>query len=315
MINNNFTILNRIGYGANFNKISIDKINNLIKKECINKYGKKKIDYEIKFYNFLIENNILFKYPKIYSIQENGYTMQYLYNYEPLYKHIYSFSEIHRKNIIDIIYNNLNILHCSYKKNISKEEYFNHLKIEIEDKIKNRFEKMKDIINKYNFIKKVNNIEILSFDLILLELNKKIYKKIEKKKYFYFVPIHGDCQFNNILYNTENNDFIFIDPRGYYGDSEIFGIPEYDFAKVLFALSGYDEFDNRNIDNLEIIENNINIKLDTIDLSIYELDNLEILFMYIIWLGNAECFIQNNEKKGIYSYFISLYIGTLFLTK
>jgi hypothetical protein len=117
------------------------------------------------------------------------------------------------------------------------------------------------------------------------------------------------------LYNSEKDDFIFIDPRGYYGNSKIYGIPEYDFAKILFALSGYDEFDNREINTLDISGNNININLFFLDKNILNINNLEILLMYNIWLGNAECFMKNNEIKGIYSYFIALFLGTLFINK
>lgn len=317
MINNNFIILERIGYGSNFNKISIDINNNIIKKECINLYGQKKINYEINFYKFLINNNISFKTPKIYSFQENGYTMEYLNNYEPLYKVFNKLEDFKKNNLLNKIKENLNKLHNSSKKNIQKEEYYKNLKIEIEEKTQNRYNSIKDILKKYDFIKKVNNIKILSFEKILLEINKKIYKFIELKNnlVYEFVPLHGDCQFNNILYNIEKDDFIFIDPRGYYGNSKIYGIPEYDFAKIFFALSGYDEFDNREINDLNIKENNINIDLNFLDIKILDINNLEILLMYNIWLGNAECFIKNNEIKGIYSYFISLYLGTLYINK
>jgi hypothetical protein len=357
-MDHNFIILNRIGYGSNFNKISIDINKNIIKKECINEYGKKKINYEINFYKFLINNSISFKIPKIYSFQENGYTMEYLNDYEPLYK-IYNLIDQKKKNkLITEIRQNLKELHNSSKKIISKDEYYFNLKIEIYEKIHNRYNLIKDIVKKYDFIKTVNNIEILSFEKILSEINNKIYEfigvfrklqprqnlsvllypasplpgqalqgsaeSVESKNNseYYFVPLHGDCQFNNILYNIEKDDFIFIDPRGYYGNYEIYGIPEYDFAKILFALSGYDEFDNREINKLDIFDNNINININFLDKNYFEFNSvgqitqnsLESLLMYNIWLGNAECFIKNNEIKGIYSYFISLYLGTLYLS-
>ena len=84
-------------------------------------------------------------------------------------------------------------------------------------------------------------------------------------------------------------------------------------AKIYFALSGYDEFDNREINNLDIIDDNINIFIDILDNNIFNEYNLSILLMLNIWLGNAQCFIINNEYKGIYSYFISLYLGTIFI--
>lgn len=313
MINSNFIELNRIGYGSNFNKLYIDYSNNIIKKECINNYGLKKINYEKKFYQYLIDNNIEFNYPKIYNFIDKGYSMQFLKEYSPLYKYYKDFDEKTKDIILLKINSNLDILHNSSKIYLSKQEFIDNVNYEIEDKILERYNLIKNIISKYNYIKKVNNIEILTFEQILFELNKNI-NIIIKNKESYFVPIHGDCQFNNILFNKNTNNLFFIDPRGYFGKKEIIGLEEYDMAKIYFALSGYDEFDNREINSLDIENNNINIFLDILDFNILKRNNLSILLMLNIWLGNAQCFINNNEYKGIYSYFISLYLGTIFLT-
>ena len=44
----------------------------------------------------------------------------------------------------------------------------------------------------------------------------------------------------------------FIDPRGIFGETLLFGLKEYDYAKFLFGLSGYSKFDNMNIKNLKL---------------------------------------------------------------
>ena len=36
-----------------------------------------------------------------------------------------------------------------------------------------------------------------------------------------------------------DNEIIFIDPRGYFGNTKLYGLKQYDFAKLLFGLSGY----------------------------------------------------------------------------
>ena len=87
---------------------------------------------------------------------------------------------------------------------------------------------------------------------------------------------------------------------------------EYDFAKVLFALSGYDHFDNSDIEELRIDNENIEISTKILDVDFLKNHNLETLIMLTIWLGNAHCFVKN-EKKMIYSYFIAVYYSTLFL--
>ena len=50
--------------------------------------------------------------------------------------------------------------------------------------------------------------------------------------------------FSNIIVNTDDK-IKLIDPRGYFGKSYIYGIKEYDYSKLIFALSGYDEFNNK----------------------------------------------------------------------
>ena len=306
-------LLNRNGYGSNFNKLWIDTINKKIKKECTNEYGKNKIDKEILFLKYIVNNKINFKIPKIYIFEHNGYMMEYLQDYVPLFKVYQNFHNKKKDKVKNKIYEELTNLHNHSRIYVSKEEYINNLLIEIEKKLYERYESIKLITNNYKYIKKINNMEYISFEVLLEKIKKDILSKVNDFDKYYFVPIHGDCQFNNILIN-ENDDIIFIDPRGYYGNQNIFGIPEYDFAKVLFALSGYDEFDNSDVNSLTILNDNINIKVNFLDDNILNNNKIPTLLMLSIWLGNASCFI-NNENKMITSYFISLYLGTLYYKK
>lgn len=307
---NNFTTLVRNGYGSNFNNIYIDYENNILKKESYNSYGKKKILYEIELYKFIYDNKINFPIPKIYTIYDNGYTMQYLYNFKPLYT---IFKTLNKTKIVNKINNYLLCLHSFTKKYVTKETYYFHLNLEIETKIIDRAHNILPIIEKYNYIKTVNNIHLIPFEILIAKIKKNIYDIINNTNEYFFVPIHGDCQFNNIMYNIDTEELAFIDPRGYYGENNIFGIPEYDYAKIKFALTGYDEFDNRNIDSLDIQNNNINIFIDFLDKSCINDKSLSTLLMLTIWLSNAHCFLSN-ENKCIYSYFIALYLGTLYFT-
>lgn len=312
----NYEELIRNGYGSNFNKIFIDLKSNKIKKICINEYGLNKISKEISFLKYLskYDNIINTNIPKIYEFLKNGYIMEYLNNYIPLYKIFYDFDDKKKKYILENIYKHINNLHNLEKKYVKKEEYIDCLKIEIYDKIINRFNLIKNKIDKYSYINTINNIQFYDFDFVLKTINNKIIDLVNNKKEYYYVIIHGDCQFNNILYNSLNENIFFIDPRGYFGNSDIFGIPEYDIAKIYFALSGYDEFDNRNIDFLDIHNNNINIKINIIDYSIFNIkNNLSMLIMLNIWLGNAQCFMERDEIKGIYSYFIALYLSNIYI--
>jgi aminoglycoside phosphotransferase len=63
-----------------------------------------------------------------------------------------------------------------------------------------------------------------------------------------FAIIHGDPTFSNTLI-TRNGTVMFIDPRGYFGESEIYGDPIYDWAKLYYSVvGGYDAFNARRFD-------------------------------------------------------------------
>lgn len=295
-------VIKRCGYGASFNDLIID--GDKIIKKCKNLDGLKKIENEVIFYKFMTSSCIDFPVVDIIEYIEDGYIMKYLKNHIPLYK---------SENIdVDLVYRKLNILHNSYELRVSKEYYIQQLLIEIETKIINRYELIKIHTKEYDFITKVNGIQIMRFEDLLKQLNVEILSEINSMKSYTFVPIHGDCQFNNVL--VKDGDIVFIDPRGHFGNSYIFGMKEYDLAKVLFAISGYDEFDSRAIESLDIRGDEMTIKLNSLKTDIFNRPKLEVILMLNIWMGNAHSFVHSKYKM-IYSYFISLYLGSLYFSK
>ena len=179
------------------------------------------------------------------------------------------------------------------------------------DKLEKRYEEIKDIVKDFNFIKSVNGIPIRSFQDNLSLLRKAASDFIENKENFMLTPIHGDCQFNNILYCIEKDDLVFIDPRGYFGDHDLYGLPEYDFAKVKFALSGYDAFDAKEVTNLVISGSSLLLEIPMLSNPLAKNDFISQLVVSI-WMGNAHCF-KENKLKTVYSYFIAAYYASLYL--
>ncbi len=59
-----------------------------------------------------------------------------------------------------------------------------------------------------------------------------------------FPLIHGDCTFSNILLKDRaTGEVVFIDPRGYFGNTLLYGDPRYDWAKLYYSIIGnYDSF-------------------------------------------------------------------------
>ncbi len=76
------------------------------------------------------------------------------------------------------------------------------------------------------------------------ELEKRLYEISNKP----FAIIHGDCTFSNLILRN-GKDPVFIDPRGYFGDTKIYGDPAYDWAKLYYSIAGnYDKFNLRKFD-------------------------------------------------------------------
>ena len=93
-------------------------------------------------------------------------------------------------------------------------------------------------------------------------------------------------------------------------------IYEYDYAKLLFGLSGYSAFDNMVIDNLIINNNNLEIDFINKYEFIFEsekFDKISILFCLSIWLANNSCF--SNIHKKITSLMIAFYYCEKYLDK
>lgn len=71
-------------------------------------------------------------------------------------------------------------------------------------------------------------------------------KKIKADK---FVLIHGDCTFSNIMVREQDGkkEPVLIDPRGYFGYTEMYGDATYDWAKLYYSIVGnFDQFNNKN---------------------------------------------------------------------
>lgn len=64
-----------------------------------------------------------------------------------------------------------------------------------------------------------------------------------------FVLLHGDCTFSNMMLQSVDalhQRPVFIDPRGYFGHTELYGDPNYDWVKLYYSIVGnYDQFNNK----------------------------------------------------------------------
>lgn len=77
-----------------------------------------------------------------------------------------------------------------------------------------------------------------------------------------FKFIHGDCTFSNIMLRQDNRP-VLIDPRGYFGKTELFGDAAYDWAKLYYSIVGnYDQFNLKRF-ALDIRENDVVLNIES----------------------------------------------------
>lgn len=82
----------------------------------------------------------------------------------------------------------------------------------------------------------VNGEMYLSLNEIVVELDKAIPEKLNSVERFSI--IHGDFCFSNIFINDSFTAVKMIDPRGRFGEFDIYGDSRYDLAKLFHSVDG-----------------------------------------------------------------------------
>ena len=110
-----------------------------------------------------------------------------------------------------------------------------------------------------------------------------------------FKLIHGDCTFSNIMLKNDMTP-ILIDPRGYFGKTELYGDPAYDWVKLYYSIaSNYDQFNLKRFD-LKINEHDVELiiasnKWEMLKDNFFQLLDGEItrqqmnILLAIVWLS------------------------------
>lgn len=89
---------------------------------------------------------------------------------------------------------------------------------------------------------------------------RDLEKRLEKLTCQTFCFIHGDCTFSNLMLRDDKSP-VLIDPRGYFGFTELYGDVRYDWAKLYYSIVGnYDRFNLKDF-RLEIGEREVSLEI------------------------------------------------------
>lgn len=217
-----------------FNKIEYQ--NNLVIKTPLDEQGKKLANYEQNWYKATTKNKWDF-IPRV-----KGYSPFCLQRIEgqPLFK--YRIKKEIKKTILKMIVLSLKKIHSSVPS--QEENFFENNYEAILSKTRKRIDEVANLIpginNDHFFINNRNCINFYKHWDLVIPLLVKHFSNTYKL-------IHGDITFSNILYVSKKNNIFFIDPRGYFGEVNLFGDEDYDWAKLYYSIVGnYDQFNIKN---------------------------------------------------------------------
>jgi len=315
--------MNHNNYGFIFNNIQV--VGDTLRKKSKSVWGDKKISNEIEYYLYIQNNKINFPMPQLIDYSCFGNTSVFpealMLGVHPAYNEL-TIEYISNSNTLTTVINKTNVEYYTDKIRTHMNNIHNikmaipntslrtDLYIETVSKILDRYRDSN--LNDNNSITSVNNKKIKKIEYYCETIYTMLLNILGDRNEYSL--IHGDIHLGNIL-EGGTGELYFIDPRGYFGNSKLFGVEEYDYAKLLFGISGYSIFDNLTVDELQLNDGNLNIAFIKDYEYIYEtgiFTKADILLSLSIWLGNHNCFTNINKK--IMSIMIAFYYCEKYLS-
>ena len=302
-----------------FNEITMVSEDKILKKS-VNDKGREIMVGEKRWYNYMSKYELSI-IPKIFNTYDKAILMEYKRDHICLYKFFSEYDmpdyPVIKNTVLKNVIERISKIHNLEKVSQTKVQFLKNLKTEIFDKVYDRKKKIDDFLNYFGDIKMVNGVMISSFDEVIDKCKNIITQYYVALDTYDYSIILGDCNFSNILINSADlSDIVFIDPRGYFGDSFIYGPVDYDYAKLLYAITGYDNFNANyfNIKSFDKTEMSLNFEINPFfyDKAVLKkyFNKVHYAYVVIIWLSLAE-YNKNNIWKCLASYYHGLYLGTL----
>lgn len=220
-----------------FNHISVDKNRGILKKTSDNK---EKFIGEILWY-IKLPSDIEYSRPRIFSYSTD-YNMPYVsmeyYDYRTIHE-LFLYGDIEYNQWVDIFTRIRFVLEDFRKHTVCSNDILPSLEEMYLTKTIKRINSLKSdprfepFFNNYITI---NSKKYCSLQCVIEKLTETIPKMLYDVKSFNI--IHGDLCFSNILIDSNFTFIKLIDPRGKFGEFDIFGDFRYELAKLFHSVDG-----------------------------------------------------------------------------
>lgn len=225
-----------------FNQMEVDTMRGLITKKSLHA---DKLVEEILWY-LKIPEQLKYLTPRIFDYSLNNvspFVKMEFYGYRTLHEIFLQDKDLSPSKCNEIFQSLLFVVEGmqSYRIKCDKTQAQVAIKAMYVDKTLQRLEKLclNDNFKEF-FTQKiiVNGTAFHSLNEILTLLPIMVERLLFENLESFFSIIHGDLCFPNILM-SENHKFIrLVDPRGKFGDFDVYGDYRYDLAKLLHSLEG-----------------------------------------------------------------------------
>jgi hypothetical protein len=302
---------------------SVKMHGDLVLKSALTAQGEGLIKREVAWYNELDAMQSTVRRPKHWASTDGTSFVMSRVKGVPVWEQWPKLDADGRAMVLTRIFEELDKLHV-HKKPVGYDQVELDIKVEAYDKLIARYDEIKPMINAFGPVQwvKVNGAE---YKFKCLDPNVTIKRLFNALIAEYETPfhslIHGDLQMSNTMIDPDTLEVTFIDPRGYFGKTTTYGCADYDIAKLLYSLSGYDLFNYSK--DFHLKHNGLGEVGDGSQQWVIEFDiaqpswagcqqiiaerftRVHQLWLAVIWIGLAQ-YIKNDPVKSVAAHYHGL---------
>jgi hypothetical protein len=302
--------------GRSFN--SIEFVGDYVKKTALNEQGMKVIGGELLWYRKHAEmvpnpDNRL-PVPKVWISPDEDSLFMTRAKGTPIWQAWPKLSPVDRLHVLTQLVGASERTFEATEFDVRLDRALTDVRIETLTKLQNRYNEIRGIIDAFGPVSMVNGVRLTHSPEQMFTLLHAALESFYTRTPASYGLIHGDLQLSNSLVDLETMKVSIIDPRGYFGETKVVGLQDYDRAKLFYSLSGYDTF---NYDRKFCI----NKVLDEIEFDIRPLDFEGIedfvqanfgleheLWLAVIWIALGQ-YIKNDPIKAIAAHYHGMTLG------
>lgn len=304
-----------------FNRVEMH--GELVLKSALNEQGEALIRREIKWYDELLAVSPMFTstpWIRRASHWPHSTAASFVMNRVkgvPVWKLWPDLDDEGRALVLNRIFEQMDLLH-KHKQTVGNDVVQRDIQTEACDKLIKRYLEIKDVIDAFGPVTVVNGLSLATKNPVdvITALHEELSRCYGSTKQHSL--IHGDLQMSNSMIDPDTLEVTLIDPRGYFGKSELYGVADYDYAKLLYSLSGYDLFNYSHDFHINKQGSCLNFTVPTPNLGgcaeiMRRFNYAHELWLAVCWCGLGQ-YIKNDPVKSVAAHYHGLALAQKLLT-